>query len=117
MSATEDVITGSDSTNQVDAQTSNQPYSIHPLDPGMEELHHLLKSKGLDQEVLDQFDRSFVVSDPSLEDNLLVWVSSDFLSITGYSKSEVVGRNCRFLQGIDTRPEDIAIIPHFFFFL
>ena len=27
--------------------------------------------------------------------------------LTGYSREEAVGRNCRFLQGPDTNPEDI----------
>ena len=32
-------------------------------------------------------------------DNPIVFASDGFVSVTGYSRSEVVPRNCRFLQG------------------
>lgn len=46
-----------------------------------------------------------VVTDPSLPDNPIVDVNPAFERITGYSKAEAVGRNCRFLQGPETQPE------------
>jgi two-component system, NtrC family, sensor kinase len=33
-----------------------------------------------------------------------VFVNAAFTNLTGYSAEEAVGRNCRFLQGIDTDP-------------
>lgn len=45
------------------------------------------------------------ISDPSLPDNPLVYVNSGFTEITGYSAEEVLGTNCRFLQGPDTGSE------------
>jgi len=51
---------------------------------------------------LERIQRNFVVSDPSLPDNPIVFASDDFLQLTGYSREEVLGRNCRFLQGPDT---------------
>jgi PAS domain S-box-containing protein len=42
---------------------------------------------------------SFVLSDPNLPDNPMVYCSPDFLSLTGYSQKELIGRNCRLLQG------------------
>jgi PAS domain S-box-containing protein len=44
-------------------------------------------------------DVSFTISDPTREDNPLVWMNPAFARITGYSFEETVGRNCRFLQG------------------
>lgn len=49
----------------------------------------------------------FLISDPSLQDNPIVYASGGFLSLTGYSREEVLGRNCRFLQGKDTSPQKI----------
>ena len=46
--------------------------------------------------------QSFIITDPSLQDNPIVYASDDFLKLTGYSKEEVLGRNCRFLQGTET---------------
>ena len=44
------------------------------------------------------------LSDPSTPDNPLVFVNRAFLEMTGYEEAEVIGRNCRFLQGPHTDP-------------
>lgn len=44
----------------------------------------------------------FVITDPSLQDNPIVYASDDFYTLTGYTRNDVLGRNCRFLQGPDT---------------
>jgi PAS domain S-box-containing protein len=44
-------------------------------------------------------DITFSITDPRQPDNPLVWVNPSFTRITGYEADEVVGRNCRFLQG------------------
>ena len=43
-------------------------------------------------------DSSIVVADMKSEDLPLIYVNQGFLSLTGYEESEVIGRNCRFLQ-------------------
>jgi PAS domain S-box-containing protein len=40
-----------------------------------------------------------LITDATLPDNPLVYVNAGFERITGYSAAEVLGRNCRFLQG------------------
>ena len=45
-----------------------------------------------------------VLSDPALPDCPMIVVNPAFCDLTGYPESEVVGRNCRFLQGPDTDP-------------
>ena len=42
-----------------------------------------------------------VITDPRLPDNPIVYVNPAFEKTTGYSMEEVIGRNCRFLQGED----------------
>jgi PAS domain S-box-containing protein len=54
--------------------------------------------------------QSVVISDPSLPDNPVIFVSDEFETQTGYSPGEVLGRNCRFLQGRDTDPDAVAQI-------
>lgn len=51
---------------------------------------------------IQQSQHSFIITDPNLQDNPIVFASDDFLSLTGYSREEVLGRNCRFLQGTET---------------
>ncbi|MEZ0491114.1 SpoIIE family protein phosphatase [Kineococcus sp. TBRC 1896] len=47
---------------------------------------------------------SFTVADARDPDLPLVWVNPAFTATTGYSIEEVVGRNCRFLQGPGSDP-------------
>eukprot|EP00249_Psilotum_nudum_P011948 c23484_g1_i1 orf=243-1523(+) len=54
------------------------------------------------KEVLKQHGCSFVITDPRLPDNPVVYASDGFLTMTGYSAEEALNRNCRFLQGRDT---------------
>lgn len=48
-----------------------------------------------------------VVSDPRLPDNPLVFVNQAFEALTGFPAAEVLGRNCRFMQGPLTKAADI----------
>jgi two-component system NtrC family sensor kinase len=48
-----------------------------------------------------------VISDARIADHPLIYCNPAFLQITGYSREEVIGRNCRFLQGPDTDQEAI----------
>jgi len=42
-----------------------------------------------------------LVTDPNLPDNPITYANPAFEWMTGYSAEEVIGRNCRFLQGED----------------
>ena len=55
---------------------------------------------GLDMATtLERIQQSFVIADPSLPDSPIVFASDGFLDFTGYTREEILGRNCRFLQG------------------
>ncbi|KAK9802821.1 hypothetical protein WJX73_002029 [Symbiochloris irregularis] len=58
--------------------------------------------------VLAGLRHTFVVADYTLPDCPLVFASEGFLQMTGYSAEEVLGHNCRFLQGEGTDPEQVA---------
>nr|AML78238.1 putative LOV domain-containing protein [Galax urceolata] len=51
---------------------------------------------------LGRIKQSFVLTDPHLPDMPIVYASDAFLRLTGYARHEVLGRNCRFLSGVDT---------------
>jgi PAS domain S-box-containing protein len=51
---------------------------------------------------------AMVVSDVRASDQPIIFVNDAFVALTGYSRDEVLGRNCRFLQGPGTAPEDVA---------
>ena len=48
-----------------------------------------------------------VISDPRQPDNPIVFVNASFSRLTGYPREEIIGRNCRFLQGPDSDPETV----------
>ncbi len=43
-------------------------------------------------------------------DQVVISVNAAFVAITGYPTTEIIGRNCRFLQGPDTDPATVAAI-------
>jgi PAS domain S-box-containing protein len=56
-------------------------------------------------EVIDQARNGITISDPNQEDNPLIFVNQVFTEIFGYSKEEVLGKNCQFYkQTIETKP-------------
>mmetsp|Transcript_59510 Transcript_59510/g.81313 ORF Transcript_59510/g.81313 Transcript_59510/m.81313 type:complete len:383 (-) Transcript_59510:780-1928(-) len=59
---------------------------------------------------LQTAQQNFVITDPSLPDNPIVFASQGFLTLTGYNLEQVLGRNCRFLQGPQTDPRAVAKI-------
>jgi len=60
----------------------------------------------------DEVEMSVVISNPMLPDNPMIYVSDEFERQTGYPAEEAIGRNCRFLQGPDTKPDAIEAIRH-----
>ncbi|PPC92938.1 MAG: hybrid sensor histidine kinase/response regulator [Methylotenera sp.] len=51
-----------------------------------------------------------LVTDPRQPDNPIVFANKAFMSMSGYSPEEVIGHNCRFLQGPNTDKHTIASI-------
>ena len=60
--------------------------------------------------VAEYFPACIVVSDMAMAGNPMVYVNRQFCKVTGYSREEVAGLNCRFLQGPRTEPAAVAHI-------
>lgn len=52
----------------------------------------------------------FVLTNPNKADNPIVYASDGFVKVTGYERTEIIPRNCRFLQGPRTDRDSVAKI-------
>jgi PAS domain S-box-containing protein len=62
------------------------------------------------QRRIDSSVHSISLCDLRREDAPLVYVNSGFENLTGYTPQEVIGHNCRLLQGPDTDPQAVQKI-------
>lgn len=62
---------------------------------------------GLKNRALASAAEGITISDPSQSDNPIVYANAGFERLTGYRVADVLGRNCRFLQGPDTDPKSV----------
>ena len=49
-----------------------------------------------------------IVTDPHQPDNPIIFANRAFVRMTGYSAEELIGSNCRFLQGPDTDRDTVS---------
>lgn len=61
-------------------------------------------------QAMRQTRMAMCVTSPREPDNPIVFANDAFFSLTGYDSHEVIGRNCRFLQGPETDPDAVAEI-------
>lgn len=51
--------------------------------------------------ILDECVNGVTLADPDLEDCPIIYANKAFERLTGYDQDEIIGLNCRFLQGED----------------
>jgi diguanylate cyclase (GGDEF)-like protein/PAS domain S-box-containing protein len=69
----------------------------------------MLKNIRLEQ-VIASTSVGVVITDPYQPDNPILYANQAFAQITGYTIAEVLGRNCRFLSGVDTDPGTVQLL-------
>jgi PAS domain S-box-containing protein len=57
---------------------------------------------GMALQILARAPFAIVLTDPTLDDNPIVYVNDAFERATGFARAGAIGRNCRFLQGAET---------------
>ncbi|WP_156890541.1 STAS domain-containing protein [Sporosarcina ureae] len=60
--------------------------------------------------VIDGSRVGALITDASQEDNPIIFANKTFETLTGYTQEEILGRNCRFLQGEETDPTTVSKI-------
>lgn len=61
-------------------------------------------------QILDTCVNGVTLTDPDLDDAPIVYANQAFVDICGYEQDEIVGRNCRFLQGSDRNQPELAAV-------
>ena len=51
-----------------------------------------------------------VITDARKKDNPIIYYNKAFQKLTGYKRDEIIGRNCRFLQGKDRKQAGVDVI-------
>jgi len=59
------------------------------------------------EQAMDEAPIGILLTDPHQEDNPIIYANNEFTELTGYEKRDVIGRNCRFLQGEATEDEPV----------
>lgn len=59
---------------------------------------------------MQSVSQGILITDPNQPDNPIIYASAGAERLTGYRSEEMVGRNCRFLQGPKTDPDAVGIV-------
>lgn len=62
----------------------------------------------LKERAMDEAPVGITIADAQAPDVPLIYINDAFERLTGYPREEVLGRNCRFLQGPETDPEPVV---------
>lgn len=89
---------------------NKEKYTPLPMPSGFGPVKTLMEPDFRLMSALSGSQQNFAISDPSLPDNPIVYVSQGFLDLTGYTLDQVLGRNCRFLQGPGTDQSAVEVI-------
>jgi PAS domain S-box-containing protein len=77
------------------AHSSRNTYDQDSGRPASEEMRRLL------DRAVAASSNGIVITDPRMPDDPIVYVNPAFERISGYPVDEILGHNCRFLQGED----------------
>jgi PAS domain S-box-containing protein len=57
--------------------------------------------------ILDHCVNGVTLADPDQEDSPIVYANKAFERLTGYTQEDIIGKNCRFLQGSDKEQPEL----------
>jgi PAS domain S-box-containing protein len=62
----------------------------------------------LRERALESASQGILITDPGRPDNPIIYANPAFERLTGFARAEVLGCNCRILQGVETDPAAVA---------
>jgi len=92
------------------SETLKPSTNLHGDTPAVASPQGLADRRELAFVAVERTRMPMVVTNPREEDNPIVLANKAFLNLTGYTGEEIIGRNCRFLQGAGTSRAAISEI-------
>ncbi|RAM52927.1 MAG: histidine kinase [Hapalosiphonaceae cyanobacterium JJU2] len=89
---------------------SDVPYAICSISTDITERKRTEENLRLRDRAIEASNNGIVISDARLPNMPIIYTNPAFEHMTGYCRDEVIGRNCSFLQGIDTNQPEIQEI-------
>ena len=62
----------------------------------------------LREKAMNKAPLGIIMTDHGQSSNPIIYANDKFCELTGYSREEILGRNCRFLQGDETQEEPVT---------
>jgi len=113
-------VQGGGQSRGVPANAEVEGNAVHPMGPPEDNpgIHHwqsgYIEREGLHDRgniffaAVEMTRMPMLITDPRQEDNPIVFANGAFVDLTGYPIEQILGRNCRFLQGPDTDRATVA---------
>ncbi|MDY0961336.1 response regulator [Massilia sp. CFBP9026] len=113
-------VQGGGQSRGVPANAEVEGNAVHPMGPPKDNpgVHHwqsgYIEHGGLDERgniffaAVEMTRMPMLITDPRQDDNPIVFANGAFTDLTGYREDELLGRNCRLLQGPDTDRATVA---------
>lgn len=79
-------------------------------------LHHrkvrqlIMEDLRLKEQAIESAQNGVIITNPQLPDNPMIYANKAFYLMTGYTKEDVIGKNCRFLQGEDKDQHGLSVL-------
>lgn len=61
-------------------------------------------------DAVEASNTSFIITDHTAEDDPIIYCNNAFERLTGYQREDILGKNCRFLQGQDRKQSALALL-------
>lgn len=113
-------VQGGGQSRGVPADAEVEGNAVHPMGPPEDNpgVNHwqagYIEHGGLDERgniffaAVEMTRMPMLITDPRQDDNPIVFANGAFTDLTGYTEAEIMGRNCRFLQGEGTDRATVA---------